>query len=110
MEIEDHPPTHELGTSPPGRAFASSDGRRSAMSESNLHELAEERFLASAAAELARQTRAQPIERLLLVAPAKALGFLRKHLDPSVDEVLSGEVAKDLAHLPVWEIERHLTP
>ncbi|SCW87620.1 Protein required for attachment to host cells [Rhizobium mongolense subsp. loessense] len=35
--------------------------------------------------------------------------FLRQHLDPSVQEVLSGEIAKNLAYLPVWEIERHLT-
>jgi protein required for attachment to host cells len=110
IETEDHPPTHELGTSPPGRSFASNGSRRSAVEGTDLHDLAEEQFLTGLANELTRQIRTFNIHRLLLVAPPRALGFLRRHLDPAVQAIVSGEIAKDLAHLPTAEIERHLAP
>lgn len=46
---QDNPLTHEQGTDVPGRSFASVGNRRSAMAETDFHQLQEDRFAAEAA-------------------------------------------------------------
>ncbi len=47
-------------------------------------------------------------DQLIIVAPPQFLGDLRKTLSPKMKSVVSDEVAKHLAHLPVDEIDDHL--
>jgi protein required for attachment to host cells len=49
------------------------------------------------------------MDKLVLVAPPKALGILRKHLAPATRAVVIGEVAKDLVKFPIPEIEKYLS-
>jgi protein required for attachment to host cells len=45
-------------------------------------------------------------ESLIIVAPPKTLGELRKHYHKEVEKRLAGEIAKDLTGHPVTEIEK----
>ena len=47
-------------------------------------------------------------ESLIIVAPPKTLGELRKHYHKEVEKRLAGEIAKDLTGHPVPEIEKIL--
>jgi protein required for attachment to host cells len=54
LQLEAHqeqknPPTREQGTDSPGRSFASSGARRSAMEQTDFHQIEEDRFAATAA-------------------------------------------------------------
>jgi len=48
-------------------------------------------------------------KRLVIAAPPRALGVLRKKLTSKVLALVIGEIDKDLAQLTTKEIERHFT-
>jgi len=102
------PPTSALGSDRPGRAFQSHGFNRSAEDETDLHAQMEAAFLSEVAERLDKAVRKHAIKSLVLVAPPKALGLLRKRLSPAVLAVVAAEVAKDLARLSTPEIEKHL--
>ena len=118
--VDDNPPDREQGTDRPGRAFASAGSprtgsavsaganNRSAYEETDFHQLEEDRFAAEAAEMLNRRALRKEFEALVVVAPPKTLGELRKHYHKEVEKRLVGEVAKDLTNMPVAEIERTL--
>src|SRR5260370_4005570 len=74
----DNPPTREQGTDRPGRSTASPGVARSAMQEVDWHHLAKERFADELAEALYRYAHANLFERLVIIAPPKILGNLRK--------------------------------
>jgi protein required for attachment to host cells len=45
---------------------------------------------------------------LIVVAPARAIGMLRREFTPHVRQALKAEVEKDYVKMPVDEILRHL--
>jgi protein required for attachment to host cells len=104
----DNPATHEQGTDKPGRAFASAGTARSAMEQTDWHQLGEERFAIGIAQTLYRLAHANQFEALVVVAPPKVLGNLRKAFHKEVVDRITGEVPKDLTSHPVAEIERLL--
>jgi protein required for attachment to host cells len=113
LEIEnilghDNPATHEQGTDRPGRAFASVGTARSAMEETDWHRVAEERFAVEIANTLYRLAHANLFEALVIVAPPKVLGDLRKALHKEVVDRITLEVPKDLTSHPIPEIEKLL--
>ncbi|MFS8116114.1 host attachment family protein [Rhizobium jaguaris] len=97
-----------LGSDRPGRVYASEGGARSAVEAVDLHQRTEEDFLAAIAVKLDELVGNGTIEHLALVAPPKALGILRKRIGPSVQAVITAELAKDLTKLPIDEIEAQL--
>ena len=99
----------ELRTAKAGRTFDASGGAgRSAYEETDFHQLAEERFAAESADMLKRWALRNDFESLIVVAPPKTLGELRKHYHKEVEKRLTGEIAKDLTGHPVPEIEKIL--
>ena len=113
LEVErifghDNPPTHEQGTDKPGRAFASAGTARSAMEETDWHQLGEERFAADIADTLYRLAHANKFEALVVVAPPKVLGNLRKAFHKEVVDRIIGELPKNLTSHPVPDIEKLL--
>ncbi|MBB6303778.1 host attachment protein [Rhizobium leucaenae] len=100
--------TRALGSDRPGRVYASEGGARSAVEAVDLHEKAEEDFLAATAAQLDAFVHDGTISHLTLIAPPKALGILRKHIGPSGRAAITAELAKDLTKLPIDEIETRL--
>ena len=106
-EHED-PADRELKSDAPGRAFSSVGAGRSAMEEADFHQIEEERFAVEAAHLLNTAALSNAFEYLVVVAPPRTLGELRKHYHKEVEKRLVAEVPKDLTRVPVEEIERIL--
>ena len=102
----DNPPTREQGTDRPGRSNASVGVARSAMEETDWHNIGEERFAGELAEALYRHAHANPFEKLVVIAPPKILGNLRKAFHAEVAERVTAEIPKELTSHPVAEIER----
>ncbi len=106
-EIAHHnPPDREQGSDQPGRAFNSVGSHRSAYEETNFHELEQARFAAQTAEMLKKRALNNEFDRLIVVAPPRTLGELRKHYHKEVEQRLVGEIGKDLTGHPVSEIEK----
>jgi protein required for attachment to host cells len=88
-----------------GGAFAPSRGT---MEEVDFHQQEEDRFAAEVADMLKRRALAHEFEHLVIVAPPKTLGELRKHYHKEVESRLAGELAKDLTGHTVPDIETAL--
>ncbi|PSJ38082.1 host attachment family protein [Allosphingosinicella deserti] len=96
-------------TDGPGRTFDSSGGAgRSAYEEVDFHQLAEDRFAQETAELLKTRALSNDFESLIIVAPPRTLGELRKYYHKEVEKRLTGEIAKDLTGHPVPEIEKIL--
>jgi protein required for attachment to host cells len=104
----ENPPTREQGTDKPGRAFASVGNRRSSVEPTDWHDIAEHRFASEVAGALEKLVREKRIKALVIAAPPRTLSDLRRLLHAEVKQCLIAEVAKDLTHHPVNEIEKHL--
>lgn len=92
----DNPSTHNQGTDAPGRSFSSMGARRSSLGETDWHRQTEERFAAKAAGTLERIVPAEECG-IVVIAPPRTLGELRKHYGPRVEKQLLAEIPKDLA-------------
>ena len=113
LQVEHHEeqqnPSHsDQATDQAGRASNTSGGRASSMQEVDFHQQEEDRFAANTAEMLRKRALANEFEQLIIVAPARTLGELRKHYHKEVENRLAGELAKDLTSHPVAEIEKIL--
>lgn len=102
---------HELKSGAPGRVFSSRGGsaRRSAYDEGDFHEQAEAEF-AKGVAEFVNEQLLEDLTReIVLVAPPRTLGVLRKCLRRDVSDRVIAEIPKDLVKHPIGAIERLLT-
>ena len=103
---QDNPATRDQKTAEAGRAFPSSGPGHHAYSETDFHQLEEDRFAAETAELLKKRALNNDFESLIVVAPPRTLGELRKHYHKEVEKRLTGEIAKDLTGHPVPEIEK----
>ena len=101
--------THEQGTDAPGRSVNSVGARRSAMEQTDWHEQEEQRFLAKLAARLDKAVLAGETRSLIVVAPPRAIGVLRRQYSAHIRQALKAEVEKDYVRMPVADIARHLS-
>jgi protein required for attachment to host cells len=101
-----NPATHAQGTDRPPRAIFG--GQRSAIEQTDWHELAEHHFADEVAAAVGKAHRKTPIEALIIVAPPRTLAELRRAFSDELKHVILAEVHKDLTKHPIVEIERHL--
>lgn len=108
VRMDDNPLTREQGSDAPGRAQASVGSARSSVETTDWHELAEHRFAESVADEINEAIRSGACKEIVLVAPPKILGDLRKRLSVEAAKHVKGEVAKDLTHHRIGEIEQIL--
>ena len=111
LEVErkrqsENPPNRDIKTDSPGRAISSMGNGRSAMEEADFHQIEEDRFAAETAELLRKRALSNDFESLIVVAPPRTLGELRKHYHKEVEKRLTGEIAKDLTGHPVSEIEK----
>ena len=105
---QNNPKTGEQVTDSQGRASSPVSGG-GAIPSADAHEVEEQRFAAETAQELSRAALAGEFESLILVAPPKTLGQLRKTLHQEVQKKTLREIAKDVTGHPVGEIEKLLT-
>lgn len=68
----------------------------------------ETEFIRSVASALDDAAQTKSYDRLVLVAPPKALGDLRTYLASHAAALVTRELDKDLVHLPESELEKHL--
>lgn len=66
-------------------------------------------FVAAVAAMLDEKAAQGEVDRLIVVAPPKVLGQLRRDLSTRTKAIIAGEVAKDLTKVPDHEVASHLT-
>ena len=104
---QDNPPTREQGTDVPGRSFGNG-GRRSAMEQTDFHQIEEDRFAAEAADLLRDRALNGDFKALVVVAPPRTLGELRKHYHKEVASRIVQELHKDLTGFPIEDIEAAL--
>jgi len=102
------PATHEMGTDRPGRTVSGPGGVRSAMEQTDWHQMEEDRFVDTVAGVLARAAAADPGLQIAIVLPPKALGHLRAGMSAAVHKHVIAEIPKDLTHHPIPDIARHL--
>jgi protein required for attachment to host cells len=102
------PATHELGTDKPGRAAGVDGKTRSAVSQTDWHDRTEQSFLEDLAKRLDAAISAGETKSIVMVAPPRALGVLRKAYSSTLRQAVRAEIDKDLVKVPVYEIEKHL--
>ncbi|RVT94554.1 host attachment family protein [Sphingomonas crocodyli] len=96
----------EMKTDAAGRAMSPVGGRQSAMEEPDYHQIEEDRFAADTA--LMLKQKVDDFEKLIIIAPPRTLGELRKHYDKAVAEKIVAEIDKDLTRHPTDKIEKAL--
>lgn len=105
---QDNPPNRDQATDGPGTSFSSVGNGRSSYEETDFHQLEEDRFAAETADRLRKRALANNFEKLIIIAPPRTLGELRKHYHKEVSDRLIAELDKDLTGHPVKEIEAAL--
>jgi len=100
--------THEVGADKPGRSYSSVGHGRSAVSQTDWHNQAEQAFLTDLAHHLDAAIAAGKIKSLIVIAPPRALGMLRPAYSPGLKAAVRAELDKDLVKMPVHEIEKRL--
>ncbi|APZ51845.1 host attachment family protein [Salipiger abyssi] len=104
-EVQENPSDREQGANRPGRMQDGGVQQRSAMADTDWHELQKERFAADLAEHLYDEAHKGAFERLVLVAAPKVLGDLREALHKEVSDRVIAEVPKTLTNHPVDKIE-----
>jgi len=91
-----------------GRSGMMSRRGQNSFEESDFHQIAEDRFAGDAAELLKQRALSGSFESLIVVAPPRTLGELRKHYHASVSDRLAGEIHKDLTGHSMSDIEAAL--
>jgi protein required for attachment to host cells len=105
---QDNPPIRDQATDAPGRSISSVGSARSAMEPTDFHQIQEDRFAAEAAELLRKRALSNDFEALIVAAPPRTLGEMRKHYHKEVQHRLIGEVSKELTGMPLPQIEQAL--
>lgn len=99
------PASRALGTDAPGRSFSSTSPRRSSYSETDWHSQAERRFALAGAVRLEHAANGHEAG-IVVIAPPRVLGELRKHWGRETKKRLVAEIGKDLVHHETDDIVR----
>ncbi|PAY09618.1 host cell attachment protein [Bradyrhizobium sp. UFLA03-84] len=105
---DENPPTHEQGSDKPGRALSGTEPNRSAVQQTDWHDVEKHRFARTVAGALDRLLRELQTEHLVVVAPPRTLADLRRSFSPTVQKSIVAELAKDLTGLSVSDISQYL--
>ena len=84
-------------------------GQRSAVEDTDWHELAKERFADDLAEILYKQAHKHKFERIVICAAPQVLGELRNKMHKEVSSRVVAEVDKNLTNHPVQDIEKVLS-
>ena len=81
---------------------------RPAMGETDFHQQEEDRWVKDAAEELKKRALRNDFDALAIIAPPKALGFLKKCLHKEVEKRIVLTVNKEMTDRPIPDIEELL--
>lgn len=102
-------PSREIASDRPGRSFDSGGEGRHAMEPATDPQRHEKQVFARAIADLLDDARKKnAFERLVIVAPPRALGDLRSEFGTELMGMVSAELNKDLTKLPTRDLPDHL--
>jgi protein required for attachment to host cells len=101
---QDNPSNRDQSANRPGRRQGD-DGQKSAMEDTDWHELAKERFAADLADHLYREAHRGAFRHLVRAASPQVLGEVRNALHKEVADRVIAEIPKTLTNHPVPEIE-----
>jgi protein required for attachment to host cells len=104
---DDNPPSREQGTEKPGRTTMQV-GPRSAIEATDWHAVEEERFAAAVAERLNRAAEENRFEHIVIAAPPRILGELRREYSKKLQSRILAEIDKDLTHHTFPEIAKVL--
>lgn len=102
---QDVPPDREIKSDRAGRSHSSAGTARSAMEETDFHRQAEERFAAEVAGYLKERCESAG-NGVIVIAPPRTLGELRRHYKNGMADRVMAEIPKDLTGHTVTEIAR----
>lgn len=105
-EEQDNSPNRDQKANRTGRMPDPGPGQRSAVDDTDWHELNKERFAADLAEMLYERAHAGRFDHLVLVAAPNILGALRDQVHPVVRDKIIGELPKTLTNHPLDEIEQ----
>jgi protein required for attachment to host cells len=104
-----HRHTRELGTERPGRARESANSAHHALQpRQDLHRAEKRKFVHEVARALNEANTRDEFDRLILVAPAHALGELGHALDAPTQRKITARLQKDLTNVPNADLAKHL--
>lgn len=98
----------EIKTDAPGTQGQSAGYGRPAMDETDFHQQEEDRWVKDAAEELKKRALRNDFDSLVVIAPPKALGVLRKELHKEVERRIILTVNKEMTDRPIPDIEELL--
>ncbi|SDE04930.1 host attachment family protein [Limimaricola pyoseonensis] len=105
-EEQENPPDRDQATDKAGRQADDGPGQRTALAETDFHQLAKDRFASDLADILYRHAHKGRFDKLVVVASPQVLGALRPELHKEVSDKIVAEIAKTLTNHPVVEIEQ----
>ena len=104
-ESQENPSDREQSANRPGRVQDTGVGQRSALADTDWHQLAKERFAADLADILYRKAHRGDFDRIVLACAPQVLGALRPDLHKEVSAKVVGEVPKLLTNHTLDKIE-----
>ncbi|CRL09788.1 host attachment family protein [Phaeobacter italicus] len=108
-EEQDNPSDIEQSANRPGRMHDGGVGQRSALDDTDWHELAKERFADDIAELLYARAHKGKLGPIVLVAAPQVLGDLRDKLHKEVQDLVIAEIPKNLTNHPIDKIEEIVT-
>lgn len=103
-----HRHTHELGAERPGRVHESANSAHHAVEPRvDLHRAEKQNFVDEVATALNEANAQDAFDRLILVAPAHALGELNHALDAATKRKVAAQLQKDLTNVPNADLAEH---
>ena len=105
---QENPATREQGTDRPGRYPAPVGLSRSAVEQTDWHQLQEQRFVSKLANTLYQRVHSDHAGQIIVMATPKVLGALRAAYHPEVAMRVMAEIPKDYTALSPLELARRL--
>ena len=98
----------EIKTDAPGTQSPRAGIGRDTMEETDFHQQEEDRWVKEAAEELKKRALRNDYDALVVIAPPKALGVLRKELHKEVEKRIVATFNKEMTDRPIPDIEELL--
>jgi len=105
---QENPLDRDQKTDLTGRSTAGAGPGQNSYGEVDFHRLEKDRFAHETAEMLKRWALRNDLGDVVIVAPPKTLGELRKHYHKEVEKRIVGEIPKDYTNMPIEEIEKAL--
>lgn len=98
----------EIKSDAPGLTAQSAGYGRPAYDEPDYHQQAEDRWAAQTASAINERALANAFERLVVIAPPRTMGILRKQWHKEVEQRILAEITGEMTDRPLPDIEAML--